>query len=321
MGIRDKVIADEKAFESLLAQKDSLSQAAEDWGVSRASLQKIRARQPVSRGLITQIEQRARATDSLLSREDGWGEESLDLNLQPFSKGLINPNEVSHDPENDEFPPWDFTEEINIVPTPNWIPPNDSLPNSPRTVHFIKDQIRLHKCNEITLQKLARPGVHLDIVPNEYGGVLYDKKRIDPVWHCVEGTHLSSKAVQQLKILKNILETAGQASDQPIVSNLDDIIKDASEQSGLAEVIDKLEQEGLSIFGQRIATLLPWRDFNPAFQGYVCDKIEHGFFVIADSEFDVVQLTYNRWVTATILSDRMNVEQIRELNSQHLNKA
>ena len=205
--------------------------------------------------------------------------------------------------------------EIDIVPAnqPNWISPNDPDPNANRTVHWLTDSVRLQKCDEISLTKLSRKGRHFAMAPcNWTGDPTYSEKQLDAVWHCVQGTYLSYDAIEHLKTIREILKTPNRA--ELVGATLGDIIDAATSQSGLAEAIENLENEGVAIFGQRISTFVPWEDYRECWQGIGCDKAEHGFLLIAGSEFDAAELTYGRWVNGSIYKERTSIAKIEQLN-------
>lgn len=310
MGARDLVTVDPQKFEELLDQnKLNVQQAAEAWGIARASLQKIRAGTPISKALASKIMLKARAKDSILVLQDKNLEEILTLELIPFFSTLVDPNQ----PQDPDFPEFTRNQIIDCFPVNarNWLPPNNDRPDKATTIHWIKDQLRLHKCDEISLSKIGKAGRWLAIEPR-YKDIAYVTKKIQPVWHCEEGTVISPKALQDLKSLREIL--LDNTPSDKVGASLEDIIATASEQTGLSDILEGLEKEGISIFGQRVATLKPFQDWDDYMAGFACDKVEHGFLVIADSEFDAIEMTYHRWVSATIYKNRMEDELIRRLN-------
>lgn len=309
MGARDLVTVDIDKFEELLLDNElSITEAAESWDIGRASLQKIRAGTPVSRALATKIMLRARSKDSILVLQDKHTEDVLNIHRRPFFKSIVQPGDEGFDPH-DRFA---NRLKVDIVPVnePNWIPFSQSDENQPVTVRYLIDLLRLPRCDDASLISIARPGTHFDMVWNHVP--TYIEKDIEAVWHCIEGTFLSNKAIDHLKAIREILKTPRRA--EQVGASLDDIIESATAQSGLTEVIEALESEGVAIFGQRIATLMPWEDYCQEWQGIGCDKSHHGFFVIAGSEFDAVELKYGRWVSDPIYTERMSIEKIARLN-------
>lgn len=310
MGARDLVTVDPQKFEELLSQnKLNVQQAAEAWGIARASLQKIRAGTAISKALASKIMLKARAKDSILVLQDKNPEEILTLELKPFFSELVDPDTLQ-DPE---LPEFKRNQIIDCFPVNalDWLPPNDDRPDKATTIHWIKDQIRLHKCDEISLSRIGKAGRWLAIEPY-YNDIAYNIKKIQPVWHSDLGIVISPKALQALKSLREIL--LDNTPSNKVGASLDDIIASASEQTGLSEILEDLEKEGLSIFGQRITTLKPFQDWSESMQGFACDKVEHGFLVIADSEFDAIEMTYHRWVKANTYKVMMKNDHIRRLN-------